>query len=557
MFVRGLRRLVLMLVLFAPVLLAPSLQAQVSSALKQSTLARDETSDDPLGRSTPHGTVRGFIRAASRGDYDQAASYLNTQQHGDLAWELTQQLQVILDRETSIDLSKLSREPEGSLANPQDPNRDLVGIANTSSGKVEIWLERIQRGDNPAIWLFSRDTLQRVPEIYQDIGTSSEIDQHLPGWLKVTFLSLPLWRLGFVLTMVPLILLLGSLVIRLLRRLLAVLADQTSGAVKIEQAKGFAAPLRLMLFGILFAINASYCSTLLGRNFWRNSGNVLIVFGVTWLSMKIVGLAGNLALARLKRIQSSDKITLASLLGRLAQIGVFITGVMAVLYLAGVNLTAALTGLGIGGIAIALAAQKTLEDLFGGITIISDRPVRIGDYCKIGDVAGTVVDVGLRSTRLRTQERTIVTIANGQLATMNLENYTMRDKFWLHPIIALSHQTTMDQMQTVLRRIRELLDKHANVESATARVRFISISNASQDVEIFAYVFAVDHNEFLRIQEALLLQVLDIVESTGTALALPTQVTHLVQDSDSNGLRPKDRVSPRDLNTTDELQFRR
>jgi MscS family membrane protein len=120
---------------------------------------------------------------------------------------------------------------------------------------------------------------------------------------------------------------------------------------------------------------------------------------------------------------------------------------------------------------------------------------------------------------------------------MDLENYTLRDKFWFHPTIALSHQTTVDQMRTVLRRIRDLLDKHADVESATARVRFISISNASQDVEIFAYVFTVDYDEFLRIQEDLLLQVLDIVESTGTALALPTQITHLVHDSNSDAPR--------------------
>jgi MscS family membrane protein len=422
---------------------------------------------------------------------------------------------------------------------------------------VEIWLERVQRGDNPAIWLFSQQTLRLVPEIYQDLGNSVELDQYLPGWLKVTFLSLPLWRFGVVLIAAVLILLLEPLVIRMLRLLLAMLAERTSRVVTGEQAQDFAAPLRLILFGILFAVNASYCSTLLGRNFWRNSGNVLIVAGAAWAVMRIVGIGSNLALARLQRRQSWDKIALAGLLGRLAQISIFIIGVMAVLYLGGVNLTAALTGLGIGGIAVALAAQKTLENLFGGITIISDRPVRIGDFCKIGDVSGTVVDIGLRSTRLRTQERTIVTIANGQLAAMNLENYTMRDKFWLHPTLALSHQTAAAQMQTVLGRIRTLLDQHPSVESATARAQFIGISSASQMVEIFAYVFAANYDEFLRIQEALLLQMLDIVESAGTALALPTQVTRLVQDSDSIAPRPADHASPRDLTAGDQLQLRR
>jgi MscS family membrane protein len=228
-------------------------------------------------------------------------------------------------------------------------------------------------------------------------------------------------------------------------------------------------------------------------------------------------------------------------LGRLSQISVVIIGILVVLYLAGVNLTAALTDLGIGGLAVAFAAQKTLENLFGGIMIISDRPVRIGDVCKIGDVTGIVVDIGLRSTRLRTPERTIVTIANGQLATMNVENYTFRDKFLFHPTIALSHQTTVDQMQSALRQFRELLDKHTHVEAVTARVRFISIGNVSQDVEIFAYVFAANYDEFLAIQEDLLLRVLDIVESVGTGLALPTQITHVVHESDDNTSRPNEK----------------
>jgi MscS family membrane protein len=188
----------------------------------------------------------------------------------------------------------------------------------------------------------------------------------------------------------------------------------------------------------LFVINASYSSTLLGRNFWRNFGIVLIVLGVTWLSMRLVGIVSNLAQARLRRIQAPDYIALAGLLGRLLQVGVLIIGVLVVLYVAWINLTAALTRLGIGGLAVAFAAQKTLENLFGGIMIISHRPLRIGDACKVGDVTGTVVDIGLRSTRIRTPERTIVTIANGQQATMNLENYDLRDTFWFHPTTGTS-----------------------------------------------------------------------------------------------------------------------
>jgi len=526
--------------LLVGVLFAPGLKAQFPGA-PQTPPVREETSDDPLGRSTPHGAVLGFIRAASRGDYNQAANYLDTKQHGDLARELAQQLQTVLDRETTIDLNNLSRRPEGSLANPQNTTRDLVGVASTSSGRVEIWLDRVQRGDNPPIWLFSKDTLLRVPEIYQEIGAASEIEQRLPAWLKPTVFTVSLWKWLALIAAVPLVFLFGSVVARFLELLVAIITARILGDKDITHARGVVAPVRLILLGLLSLACASYSDTLLRRHFCNTLGNVLLVFGTPWLSMKIIGIATSLGVLQLKRVRSSDRIAFANLVGRLLQIIVVVAGTLVVLHLAGVNLTAALTGLGIGGIAVALAAQRTLENLFGGIMIISDRPVRVGDFCRIGTVMGNIVDVGLRSTRIRTLDRTIVTIPNGQLATMNLENYSYRDKFWFHPIIMLGYQTTVDQMHMVLHNIRELLDSHANVESGTARVRFINIGKMSRDVEVFAYILAVDYNEFLGIQEDLLVAILEIVESTGTPLAVPIQVTRVVRDSDSKAQWPKAR----------------
>ncbi|MFY9530576.1 MAG: mechanosensitive ion channel family protein [Candidatus Acidiferrales bacterium] len=537
MFTRWPGRLLLLVMI-----LAPGLQAQIPLQPQPAAPAREEASDDPLGRSTPRGTVLGFIKAVEREDYDQAVNYLDTKQHGDLARELAQQLKIILDRETSIDLGKLSARPEGDPMNNKNPNRDLVGVTKTSTGSMGIYLDRVQRGDNPPIWLFSKETLQRVPETYQDIGTPA-IERHLPDWLKAKpFLSLPLWRWGVALISIPLILLLGSLFGRLLRPLLGLLARRFIGGSETDQLQGFSAPLRLVLFGILFAIGAGYSYTLLGRQFWRNLGTVLIVVGAVWLLTRLINMVGALTIGRLKRLQASDKIALAGLLARLSQIVVFTLGALIILYLAGVNLTAALTGLGIGGLAVAFAAQKTLENLFGGIMIIWDRPVRIGDACRIGDVTGMVVDIGLRSTRIRTPDRTIVTIPNGQLATMNLENYTLRDKFWFHPTIALRYETTVDQVQMVLEKTREMLDKHANVESETARVRLIRLGNSSHDVEVFAYIFAAGYAEFLAIQEDLLLRILEIVDSAGTALALPTQTMYVVQDSEVNARRLKEKT---------------
>jgi MscS family membrane protein len=514
------------------VLLAPVLRAQVPGLPKPSAPASTEEpaiEEDPLGRNTPRGTVVGFMKAADRGDYDQAASYLEITMHGEYATNLAQQLQSVLNNETSIDLNGLSRKPEGS-GNSQTPDRELVGIAKSPSGDVKIWLVRVHRANITPIWLFSRGTLQQVPDIYDASGNLSGFEKHIPRWLKVSIFSMPIWRLCVILVAVPLVLLIGSLAVRLITKILKAVAGRFMRGTDTSRARRLIGPLRLILFGILFLVNSSYSLTLLARNFWRQVGYVLLVFGFSWMTMRIVEIVSSQGVARLRRNRTSDKIALANLLSRLLQIAIFIIAVLIVLHLSGVNLTAAWTGLGIGGLAVAFAAQKTLENLFGGIMIISDSPVRIGDACKVGDVNGTVVDIGLRSTRIRTLDRTIVTIPNGQLATMNLENFTLRDKFWFHPAITLQQQTTDDQMKTVLRELRELLQNHSNVEKETMRVRFTGIGISSQNIDVFAYIFAPDYNQFLAIQEDILLQILTIVESSGTALALPTQVSRLVRE---------------------------
>src|SRR5438552_11371261 len=167
----------------------------------------------------------------------------------------------------------------------------------------------------------------------------------------------------------------------------------------------------------------------------------------------------------------------------------------------GVNPTAALAGLGVGGIGVALAAQKTLENVIGGISLIADQAVPVGDILKLGDISGTVEDVGLRSTRIRTLERTLVSLPNGQIANMKLETISVRDKFWFHPVIGLRYETTPVQLRTILSNFRESLRRHPNVDPSSVRVRFIRFGAFSLDVDIFAYASADDWSNFLEIQE--------------------------------------------------------
>ena len=203
---------------------------------------------------------------------------------------------------------------------------------------------------------------------------------------------------------------------------------------------------------------------------------------------------------------------------------ILFAGVLVTLYFFGLKPTAALAGLGVGGIAVAFAAQKTLENVIGGVSLILDRAVRVGDTLKVGETVGSVDDVGLRSTRIRTLDRTVVSVPNGQIANLSIENLSARDKFWFHPILTLHYGTTSEQMHAVLVSVRNLLGEARLVEPTSVRVRFLGFGQAALNVEVFAYILARDWNQFLEIQEELLCRTMECVESAGLQIAPPSQI---------------------------------
>jgi MscS family membrane protein len=290
------------------------------------------------------------------------------------------------------------------------------------------------------------------------------------------------------------------------------------------------APVRVVLISGVILLFSNLAATLYMRQFWRNVGGTVALIGLAWLLIKLIGILSTLHARRLVIRQMQGKIALWALLSRLLKAAVIIVAALLLLHGAGANLTAILTGLGVGGIAVALGAQKTLENLFGGMMIISDEPMRVGDFCRIGDQLGTVEDIGLRSTRIRTLSRTVIAIPNGQLAVMNVENYSVRDKFWFHHTMGLRYETSADQLRYVLADVRKMLRGHSRVDPEGARIRFVGFGSSSLNLEIFAYVKAVDFGEFLGIQEDLLIRIMDIVSKSGTGIAFPSQTTYVARD---------------------------
>jgi MscS family membrane protein len=201
-----------------------------------------------------------------------------------------------------------------------------------------------------------------------------------------------------------------------------------------------------------------------------------------------------------------------------------------VLSVLGFNMSTALAGVGIGTLAVGFGAQQTIANLFGGVSVLGDEVIRVGDVCKFGDRVGTVEDIGLRSTRVRTEERTLLAIPNGTVATINVENLSRRDKILFKTVLGLHLDTSADQVRRVLAEIRGVLSSHAKIETNTIRVRLIELASSSINVEVLGYVLTRDFDEFAAIREELLLRIMNFVEDSGTRLASPSQTLYLSGD---------------------------
>jgi MscS family membrane protein len=266
--------------------------------------------------------------------------------------------------------------------------------------------------------------------------------------------------------------------------------------------------------------------SLLVRQRWSNVATLVTIASVVWLLVHLNGLVERYIQRRIPPANSGAATSLLRVARRAADILAIFVGIFATLRLYAIDPTPALAGLGVGGIAVALAAQKTLENVIAGASLIFDQAVRVGDTLKMGDVVGTVEHIGLRSTRIRTPDRTMVSVPNSQIANAILETLSARDKFWFHPIVSLRYETTAEQLRAVVNNTEQLLQKNPAVERDSIRVRFVRFGSFSVDVEIIAYLRAASWDQFLEIQEQLLLGIQEIVSRAGTRLALPSQTLY-------------------------------
>jgi MscS family membrane protein len=519
-------------ILALPVCLTSSAQSPLSAVLPSTaTGTTPSNSTDPLNRTTPSGCALGFLQAAQSGDYTIAAQYLQMtasrrQTQGE---ELATQLKTVMDRAFTGRIGVFT-QPEGTPQEGVPLGRQKLGTM--SSGDVEVDLDLVRVTDPSAgkIWLISSDTLAKVPELYDQVE-ARQVEHKLPAVLvKHQIAGMPLWQWLALLLALPFAAGVGWLALALLGIPMRWWARRR-GQMDVANWRSVSAPAWLLAGTIVHQAFARYLGmALLPRHYYFQITSVALIISASWIAWRVVRWllrrVRNRALAR-GNMGTGSLILMGE---RILKAVIFVMGAFAVLSSLGFNMTTALAGLGIGGIAIGFGAQQTIANLFGGVSVLGDEVIRVGDVCRFGDRTGTVEDIGLRSTRVRTEERTLLSIPNGTVATINVENLSRRDKIQFKTNLALHPETKADHVRYVLSEIRRLLYSHPKVEGGSVRVRLIDIAAAAPTAEALCYILTRDFNEFTAVREDLLLHVMDIVEDSGTSLAQPTQKLYLARD---------------------------
>lgn len=360
-----------------------------------------------------------------------------------------------------------------------------------------------------------------------DKATSGLVTALPPEWRTVEWLGLERWQWVAIPVLIVTVAVLTSLLMRATRQLaLWALRNHPDWQRVAQRQEG---PLKLWWGSLLTRLALRIVDVPGGLAELFDTGlKIATAVAIFWgLQRGLQGwteryLASELATAR------PGSRALVNLGSRTLQLLLVALGALSALSLMGFSVGSVLAGLGIGGIALALGAQKTLENVFGAFALAVDQPVREGDYVMVdGAVAGNVERIGLRSTQLRTLDRTVVTIPNGKLADLRIENFAARDRFRLFTVVTLVYATTSEQLEAVIAGFREVLKAEEKLWPDTFSVRFVALNNWSLDVEVIAWFKATDFDEFKAIRERVLMGFMKKVEKAGTGFAFPTQTLEL------------------------------
>ena len=478
--------------------------------------------------------MMGLLKYEEREDYENAASYFQPPLGRNP--NLTQRAKEFraLQRTLKISVAMLSDDPNGTIEPGLPPGQIRAGVVTAGETNGDVIMVRVDHPSFGKIWLISKETVVNIPALYAQIESEAPtpVDRIMPSALTgrpLLGMSLAKW-LGWLLS-IPiawLLSLLSTLILTAPERIRSKLRKVPFRPI-LETQVGL--PIKCINAILIHSVFVYLLEPpLLYRVYYFRLIAALLVGCLVWLIATITDRGFEHAVCH-ARTQQKGGESILIVMQRLTHIALVIIALLVGLALFGINVTTTLAGLGIGGLAIALAAQKSLENLIGGVSLLMDKAVQVGDFCQIGNELGTVEDIGLRSLKLRTLDQNLSIVPNGSLAQMQFQNMARRSKLLINQTFSLRIETKVEQLRFVLDRVQSMLDQHPAIEPQSCRVRVTSFVGAAFQLELFAYGQIGDWKQFTAIRQDVILKIAEIVEASGTRFAAPTQLTYLSRDA--------------------------
>lgn len=389
----------------------------------------------------------------------------------------------------------------------------------------EVYLERVG-GE----WVFSEATVQAIPGLYRDTFSVfvDVVLDNLPDVLRVEVLRVEVWQLLALFMWILLGLVLMKVFDHALNQYVEPVLRRTSSRWDDKVFAEVETPLDFIFLFTFYRLTYSNLMLPVKANSVLSNGlEIAASVAVVWLLYKLANVASVFLESITSKTDSKLDDQLVPLLRKSLKVFVVAVGVLFILQNNGINVTSLLAGLGIGGLAVALAARDTLANFFGSVTIFVDKPFQIGDWVKVGSLEGTVEEVGFRSTRIRTFYNSVITVPNSKLADSEIDNLGLREYRRFKTSLNLTYDTTPEQMEAFVEGVKAIVRSTPAIRQDYYEIHFESLGAHSLDVLVYIFFKVPSWSEELQQRHNFLLDVMRLAREIGVDFAFPTQTLHI------------------------------
>lgn len=546
----------------------------INNSLIASTfsLTKPETQEilpESINENSPRYAIKKFLNDLDQNKDDEALDFLDlrylrlgvdeTRKEG---LEILSQIKFIMKNYFILDEENISNNALGNADDQLPFFREKIFTFTHKDKRLHLYLDKLKGATPYGGWKISPLTLHNVSTFYNP-SENDYLSLYLPKFLITSTISdIPIWKFFYLVLIFVLSYLLSMIIVgTILKAVFSINRKKNHGDQSLLEDQNHQSkdqydtndvdsltdenltlppkvdhffrlqnylkrPLRLLICSIIYSFSSHFVSFPLSFEQWNHSlMKTLFIVAIAWIIFSLIDWFFDKI--EIEMNHDSKKKGKAPF----GKNGIkLLIGPIFLLFLIqnwGVDVTAIIAGLGVGGLAVALAGQKTIENLFGGFVLLLDRPVKIGDFCRFDNQMGTIEYIGLRSTRIRTLDRTLITIPNADFSQMKIENFHQRDSIRFYQVLRVRYETSPDQLRYLLVELKKLLLAHPKIDQDPARVRIVNFNNYSIDIEIFAFATTTDWNEFLAIREDLFLRIIDILHQSGTDFAFPSSTLYL------------------------------